>query len=56
MLKNFVVTVEQFNQFEIEAETEEEAKETAIYNCVWDESDPNFDISISVEEVEGDDE
>ena len=28
MLKNFVVTVEQFNQFEIEAETEEEAKET----------------------------
>lgn len=56
MSKNFVVTIEQFNQFEIEAETEEEAKETAIYNRIWDESDPNFDISISVEEVEGEDE
>jgi len=56
MIKNFVVTVKQFNQFEIEAETEEEAKDTAIHNRFWDESDPNFDISITIEEVEGDDE
>ena len=56
MTKNFVVTIKQFNQFKIEAETEEEAKDIATYNRFWDESDPNFDISISVKEAEGKDE
>ena len=49
-MTNYIVTVAQYNRFEIEADSSQEAEDTAIYNCAWDESDPNFECTITVEE------
>ncbi len=51
-MTNYTVTVTQYNRFEIEAESKEEAKRIAIEERIWDESDPNFECSIDVEELE----
>ena len=54
-MPNYIVTVRQYNCFEIEADNEEEAKETVIYNCIWDESDSNYECEITVEKEEDED-
>jgi hypothetical protein len=51
-MTDYIVTVRQYNCFEIEADSEEEAKETVIYNCIWDESDSNYECEITVEKEE----
>tara|TARA_R100000458_G_C8162403_1_gene165945 strand:+ start:508 stop:669 length:162 start_codon:yes stop_codon:yes gene_type:complete len=48
-MNNYTVTVTQYNCFEIEADSEEDAKDIAVYNRYWDESDPNFECCIEAE-------
>jgi hypothetical protein len=48
-MATYTVTVTQYNCFEdIEADSEEEAKDIATNGCDWD-SGPNFDMCLTAE-------
>ena len=47
-MATYMVTVTQYNCFEIEADSEEEAKDIATEGCDWD-SGPHFDCCLNAE-------
>ena len=51
-MTKYTVTVTQYNCFDIEADNPEVAMRIAIEEERWDETDPNFDCNITVEEEE----